>query len=142
MYSYMFKLQSPSKYSPFDAIDLLKHFFHCLKQFLDLSILMPFSDSVTFCFTSSISEKQFPLRTFFIQGNKKKVAQGEIKWMERVEHGGHNVFGQKWMNTEHDMGRCTCKSLIMKWANALKESSKKKFTEAGCSLSPQHQLVH
>ena len=27
IYSYMFKLQSPSKYSPFDAIHLLRHFF-------------------------------------------------------------------------------------------------------------------
>ena len=39
------------------------------------------------------------------------------------------------------MGRCTHKSPIMKWANALKESSKK-FTEAKCSLSQQCQLVH
>ena len=30
-----FKLQSSSKYSPFDAIHLLRWFFHCSKQFLN-----------------------------------------------------------------------------------------------------------
>ena len=38
IYSSMFTLQSPSKYSPFDAIYLLRHFFHCSKQFLNSSI--------------------------------------------------------------------------------------------------------
>ena len=33
IYSYMFKLQSPSKYPPFDAIYLSRRFFHCSKQF-------------------------------------------------------------------------------------------------------------
>ena len=32
---------------------------------------------------------------------------------------------KKLMNTHCDMGRYACKSLIMKWANVLKESSKK-----------------
>ena len=36
MYSYMFKLESPSKYSPFDAIHLLKHFFPLLKTVFEL----------------------------------------------------------------------------------------------------------
>ena len=61
------KLQSPSKYSPFDAIRLLRHFSHCSKQFLNSSILMPFSVSVVFCFTSSIS-KTFPFEGFFSLG--------------------------------------------------------------------------
>ena len=55
--------------------------------------------------------------------------------------GGHAVFGQKLLNTQHSVGRCARKSHIMKWANALKESSKK-FTEAQRSLSQHHQLVH
>ena len=48
---------------------------------------------------------------------------------------------KKLLNTQHSVGRCPHKSPIMKWANALKESSKK-FTEAKCSLSQQCQLVH
>ena len=59
IYSYMFKLQSPSKYSPFDAINLFETFFPLLKQFLNLSILIPFSASAIF-FTSSTSAKCFP----------------------------------------------------------------------------------
>ena len=54
---------------------------------------------------------------------------------------GHAIFGQKLLNTQHSVGRCTYKSPIMKWAKMLKESSKK-FTEAKCNLSQQHQLVH
>ena len=72
VYSYMFKLQSPSMYSPFDAIHLLRWFFYCSKQFLNLSILMPFSASALFCFTSSTSTKHFPLRAFFMGGGARK----------------------------------------------------------------------
>ena len=72
-YSYMFKLQSPSKYSPFDAIYLLRCFFHRSQQSLNLSILIPFSAPAGFCFTSSTTAKWFHLRTFFTQGNKKKA---------------------------------------------------------------------
>ena len=42
----------------------------------------------------------FSLRMFFIQGNQKNVAQGEIGLIERV---GHRImlgfFGQKLLNT-------------------------------------------
>ena len=41
-----------------------------------------------------------------------------------MEHRGHDVFGQKLLNTQHSVGRCTRKSPIMKWADALKESLK------------------
>ena len=67
----MFKHQPLSMYSPFDTIHLLRHFFHCSKQFLNSSILMPFSAAALFCFTSSTSAKRFPLRTLFFRGNKK-----------------------------------------------------------------------
>ena len=71
IYSYMFKLQSPSKYSPFDAIHLSRHFFPTAqKQFLNSLILMSFSASAVFCFTFSTLAKHFPLRTFFIWENK------------------------------------------------------------------------
>ena len=93
IYSYM----SPSKYSPFDAIHLLRHFFHCSKLFLNLLILMP----AIFLFvylTSSMSLKRFPLRTFFIWGNKKNLfrvnqvnregeAQGSCHfWSKTAQH--------------------------------------------------------
>ena len=79
-----------------------------LKQFLNLLILMAFSASAIFSFTFPTSAKHLPLRTFSIQGNNKKVTQGENRWIGRVGH----------------VRRCACKSPIMKWANALKESSK------------------
>ena len=41
----------------------------------------------------------------------------------------------------HGVGWCAWKSLIMKWANTLKESSKKS-TEAKHSLSQLRQRVH
>ena len=36
IFSDMFKLQSPSKYSPFDATHLQKHFFPLLKTVFEL----------------------------------------------------------------------------------------------------------
>ena len=69
--SYMFQLRSPSKYAPFYVTHLLRCSFHCSEQFLNSLSLMPFSASAIFCFTSSTSAKHFPLRTFFIWGNKK-----------------------------------------------------------------------
>ena len=74
----MFKLQSPSKYSTFDAIHLLRCFFHCSKRFLNLLIWVPFSASAVFCFTSSTLAKCFPLKTSFHLGKQKEVAQGEM----------------------------------------------------------------
>ena len=64
-----------------------------------------------FFFTSSTLAKHFPLRTFFIQGYKKK-SLGEIWWIERVGHRGHAIFGQKLLNTQYCVGRCICKSPI------------------------------
>ena len=139
----MFKLKSSSKYFPFDVLYLWRHFFYCSKQFLNSSILMPFSASAFFCFTSSTSAKYFPLRTFFHQGKPKKSLgdrDGKIGWMGRMGHGGHDVFDQKcW--TLIMVWTSARKSPIMKWVNTLKESSKK-LIEAEHSLSQQRQLVH
>ena len=119
-YSYLFQLQSPSKYSPFDAIHLLRSFFHCSKQFLNLSILVPFSASAIFCFTYSTSAKHFPLRT-----SRETQSHSGWDWVNReggVE--GSCCFGSKTDEHSVQWGMCACKSPIMKWANALKESSK------------------
>ena len=117
----MFKLQSPSKYSPFDVIHLWRHFFQkLLKSVLNWLTLMPFSASFVFCFTSSTTVKHFPLRTFFIWGNKqKKVAQGERGgWGTRVMP---FLIKNCWTLSASWAG-VIIKSPIMKWA---KESSKK-----------------
>ena len=135
----MFQLQSRSMYSPFDAIHLSKHFFHCSKrfsthQFLCLLVLLLFSLFHFFHFG-----KCFPLRTFSTrETNKNSLSGAKIRWIGRVDHVG---FGQKLLNTQHGKGRCTCKSPIMKWTNTLKETSEK-FTEGKCSLLQQCQLVH
>ena len=135
----MFKLQSPSKYSPLDAIHLIEIFFHCSQQFLNSSILMSFSASAIFCFTSSTSAKHFPLRTFFIPGNKQKnkVTRGGIRWTLMPPEGGTQQSGHFLSKTAEHSAWCAHKSPLMKWANALKESSIKFHW----SLS-HHQLVH
>ena len=55
-------------------------FSHGSKQFLNSSILKHFSDSAIVCCTSSTSAKHFPLRTFFILGNKqtKKALRAKL----------------------------------------------------------------
>ena len=104
IYSYLLKLQAPSKYSPFDAINLWKYFFHCSKQFLNLSILMTFSVSTVFCFISFTS-KHILWRTFFIQGNNKKKAF-RWDWVNRDGRAwGHAIFGQKLLSVHCGMGR-------------------------------------
>ena len=131
----MFKLQSPSKYSPFDTRHLSRHFFHCSKQFLNLLILMAFSASAIFCFTSSTLAKHFPLRMFFFWGNKpkKKVAQGKIRWMEGWGGEVMPFFGQKLLNTS-----MVCEGVLVNhpsWNRQTHWKSSKKFTEANHSLS-------
>ena len=69
MYSYMFKFQSPSKYSPFDAIHLARIFSHCSEDLLNSLILMPFSAvAIFFLFYLFHKGKPFPLEGFFHSG--------------------------------------------------------------------------
>ena len=77
-------------------------------------------------------------------GNKKKVTQDQSRWTGRVGQGGHAIFGQKLLNTQHGVGRCTHKPLIMIWANMLKESSKKIHGSRMQSLTtpPAGTLIH
>ena len=137
MYSYMFKLESPSKYSPFDAIHLFRLSSHCPRQFLVhwfwcLLVLLPF------CFTSSTSAKRLPLGTFFIWGNKKKSSGWD--WVSREDGAQTMLFLVK-----------NCWTLSLVWAGMLINhpswnrqtrwrsisTSKKKN-----SLISQCQLVH
>ena len=116
----MFQLQLPSKYAPFAAIHLLRLFFHCSKQLLNLSILIPLSISAIFCCHLFHIDKIF----FFMQVNKKSCLVTLGKW-GGVRHKGHAVLCQKLLNTQHSLDGCACKSPIVKWANALKQSSRK-----------------
>ena len=75
IHCYMFKLQSPSKYSIYIWCNKpTETFFHCSKRFLNLLILIPFN---VFLFHLFHICRSFPLRTFFIQGNKKKKRVGQ-----------------------------------------------------------------
>ena len=127
MYSYMLKLQSPSKYSLIYAIYLSGNFFSSARNsfwthwFACILGPLPF---LLFHFFHIGKTWKSPLRTFFIWGNRKKATQGETKWIERGEH-GVMLFWVKNCWTQCSVGRCTRKSPIMKRANALKESSKK-----------------
>ena len=107
IYSYIFKLKSPSKYSPFDAIHLSRWFFLILKTVFELFHI----------------SKTFPFEDHFFS-RKQKSCSGEIWGIKRVRRRGRAVFCQKLLNTQWGVGRCARKSPIMKWARALKESPK------------------
>ena len=143
IYSYRFKLQSPSKYSPLDAIHLSRCFFHCSQQFLNLLILRPFSASAIFYFISSTLAKCFPLRIFFFSSREtKKVMQWEWNQMNRA--GGAWGSSYFWSKTAEHSAPC---GQVCSWithhemAKALKKSSKNKFTKAEHSLSQKRQQV-
>ena len=117
IYSYMFKLKSPSKYSPSD-VHTYWDIFPTAQNSLNLFILMPFN-VFAFLFHLFCISKMFPFEDFFHQGTKKKVSQGKIGWIGRVGYGHHAVLGQKLLNSQHSVDSSACKSPIMKWANAL-----------------------
>ena len=108
----------------FNAIHLSRYFFQCSKQCLNSSILMPFSASVVFCFTSSTSATHFPSRIFSSRETKNSHSGSDQVNREGGVQ-GHAICGQKLLSTQHCVGRCAPRSPIMKWANVLKESSNK-----------------
>ena len=71
----------------------------------------------------------------------KKVTWGEIGWIERIGHKDHVLFGQKLLNCQRGVSRCSHKSPIIKWANLLKESSKNSL-KPNTASQQQCQLVH
>ena len=79
IYYYKFKLQSPSKHSPFDTIHLSRCFFHCSKQLLNSLILMPFCASAGFGFTCSHWQNvSKALKTFFNRETKEKSFRARL----------------------------------------------------------------
>ena len=141
-YFYMFKLQSPSKYSPFDATHLSRFFSTAQNrswtyQFWCLLVLLLF-----FCFTSSTSAKHFPLRTFFIWGNKKITWPflGKIGWIKKGGAQGSCSFWSKTADHSVQCGQVCLKITCHEMGKHIQRVFKKKFTEAECSLS-QGQLA-
>ena len=133
----MFKLQSLSKYSPFNVIYLLRRFFHCSKQFLNSLILMPFSASAIFLFHLSHRGKTFPFEDFFHPGKQKK-SRLEGDWVNREsEAQGSCCFCSKTAEHSAWCGRVHYHE-VGKWV----ERVLNKFTEAEHILSQQRQLVH
>ena len=141
IYSYMFKLSVNFKVFSIWCNKPIEAFSHCSRQFLNLSVLMLFSASVGFCFTSPTLAKHFPFRTFFHPGKQKKISRSGQDWVNREgwarrscclwPHRGQNLLnthavwaGVLWI-THHEMGKC------------LERVFKKIFTEAKGSLS-QH----
>ena len=95
VYSYMFKLQSPSKYSPSDAIHLLRCFFPLLKTVFELVDFDAFQCFCCFCFTSSTLAKCFPN----MEALKQKMAEA-LKDIKIDEF--KNCFEQ-WKKMSHQM---------------------------------------
>ena len=120
IYPHMFKVQSPSRCSPVDVIHLSTLFSYRSKQFWNLLILMPFSAFAVFLFHFFHMGKTFPFEDVFHPGDKKNCLGWD--WVDRE---GSCNFGWKLLYTQHSVGECTRKSPITKWANVLKESSKK-----------------
>ena len=93
-------------------------------QFWCLLVLLLFFKLFIYFFAPYTSA-MFPSEDFFHQGNEKRVARGEMGRIQRVRHGSQAILCQKPPNTQCSVSRWALKSPMVKWANALKESSKK-----------------
>ena len=70
-------------------------FFHCLKQFLNLLIWMPFSTSSVFLFHLFHIDKTFTFKDSFLPGKQKKSTLGR-DWVNREDGAwGSCRFGSK-----------------------------------------------
>ena len=90
-------------------------FFHCSKQVLNWSILMPFSASAVFLFHLFHIGRTFTFEDFFHLEKQNKSYSG---WDQVSREGGAQkscCFGQKLLKTQCGVGRCAHKSCIMKW---------------------------
>ena len=120
IYSNIFKLQSPSKYSPFDVTHLLKRF--PTVQVLNVSMLRPFSASTSLFHFFHVG-KTFPFEDFFHPGKQNKSRLGQ-DWVNREGRArGSCHFLSKTSQHSGRCGRSTHKPPTMKLANTLKESS-------------------
>ena len=67
--------------------------------------------------------KTFPFEESF-HLEKQQSCLGQDRVNRKGRAWGSYRFWSKLLNTQHSVGRCTHKSPIVKWANALEESSK------------------
>ena len=114
-----------------------KMFFLLLKAVFEFVIFMHFSACALFVSPLPHQQNVSLAGLFFIWRNRKKVAWDEMGWIGRVGHGGHAIFGQKLLNPQRGVGRWP-----IYWNGQIHWESSEKFTEAKCSLSQQHQLLH
>ena len=120
IYSYMFKLQDfhstlhLMQYTYWDIFSMAQNSFWTRRFWCILVLLsvlvspLPYQENVSLWGLFSSGE------------TKKSCLEGEVSWIGGVGHRDYAVFGQKLPNTQWDVGRYTCKSPIMKWANTLK----------------------
>ena len=130
-------LQSTIHLMPYTYQD---SFSPLLKLVFYSSYFMLFSASAVFCFTSSTSAKCFPLRTFFIQRNKKKLLRARCGRIGKVEHGGHDIL----VNNCWPLSTVRAGAPVNhpSWNGQMRWVFKKQFNEAKRSLSQQCPLVH
>ena len=107
IYSYMFKLESSSKYSPFDAYTYQDIFCTVQNSFWTCwfwchLVLLPF-----FVLLLPHQQKVSPWGVFHL-GKHKKVARGGIWWIGRAGHRDHDIFWVK-----------NCWTLSTVWVGAL-----------------------
>ena len=114
IYCHTFEVLSPSKCSPFDAVHLLGHFFHCSKQFLYSWILAFFSAPAISSPLSFHIGKSLPFEDFFSSGETK---ESHLGW-DRVNREG-GAWGSCFFYSKtaepsawrgqvhyHEMGKC------------------------------------
>ena len=107
----------------------IETFFPLLKkQFLNSLALMPFRAFAVFVSPLPHWQNVSLWGHFSSRKTNKKFAQSEIRWIGRVQHGGHAVFGQKLLNTQCIVGRCahthSSWNRQMRW-NTLQKKSRK-----------------
>ena len=125
----MFNLHPPSKYSPFDTIHLWRLFPTAQNNFWTCPIWCLLGLLLFFGLPLPHQQNISIWGLLFIKEKKNRVAWGKIWLIGKMGDRSHDIFGQKLLNTQPNVGRCTCKLPIMKGASTLNESSKTKFTE-------------
>ena len=144
IYFYMFKLQSPSNYSPFDAIHLSRLFSTAqssfwTRQFWYLLVLL-----LVFFVSPLPQQQNISLWGLFSSGKTKQNKSCSGQDQVNTEGGlrGHAIF---WSRTaEHSAWCGQVRSYIThhEMGNSIERVFQKKLTEAKHSLSQQCQLVH
>ena len=131
----------PIKAFFFTALNSIWTWFWCLLVLLPFFVSpLPHQQNVSLGGLFAFGETNKQKKSLRFGETNQKSHSGEVRWIGRVGHGGHDIFGPKPLNTHCSVGRCAHKSLIMTWTNAM--IFQKIFTKAECSLSQQRQMAH